>query len=141
MIDKENEVYTRCAEAVRAEFPDVDTTSLFVNEPSSFPHVSIIMRECSEWEDGIDSSGSEKISEMMFEVNVYSNRMDTPKSEAKKIMAIISDTMRSMNFVRAIMTPVDNLAKGTTSASSNSGSIYRLFARFEGKASRTLFMK
>ena len=140
MIDKENEVYTRCAEAVRAEFPDVDTTSLFVNEPSSFPHVSIIMRECNEWSEARDSSAKEKISEMMFEVNVYSNRQDTPKSEAKKIMSIIADTMRLMNFNRTIMTPVDNLAKGNSSASNN-GTIYRLLARFEGKASRDLFMK
>lgn len=143
MIDKENEVYTRCAQAIRTRFPEADITGLYVNEPSQFPHVSIIMRDNAEDNDYADSSLKENVVSMMFEVNVYSNKKDTPKTEAKAIMAVISDTMRHMNFERIAYTPVDNLARGDTgnSTSNNNGALYRLFARFEGRASKEFFMR
>lgn len=140
MIDIENEVYTRCATAIRSAFPQADVSGIFVNEPSTFPHVSIVMRDCSEWQGSRDSSYREKIVDAMFEVNVYSDRKDTPKSEAKAIMETISDVMRSINFTRTVMTPVENLARGNTSSTNSTGSLFRLFARFEGKATKYTFI-
>lgn len=115
MIDCENEVFTRVATAIREKYPEVNIASEFVSAPSAFPHVSIVMA------DNPDSLNM-TMTDPMFEVNVYSNKTEGKKSEAKGIMAIIRSQMASMNFRCSALTPTPNLEDAT---------IYRLTGRFE----------
>jgi hypothetical protein len=143
MIDHENYIYTQLRNAVKAEYPDADFSSVYVNEPMSALHVSVEMRSNSEAWNTIDSSGREICADMMIEVNVYSTKPNTAKTEAKGVIKIISNTMKTMNFVRVFCSPVPNLDRGDRSAKSNnnSGAVYRLLAQFEGTADETHFYR
>lgn len=44
MIDCENEVYTRIVRMLREEFPGINVAGEYTKTPSSFPHVSIMVR-------------------------------------------------------------------------------------------------
>lgn len=119
MIDCENEVFTRVATMLREKFKGIDVSSEYVNTPSTFPHVSITMSDNPVAPER--TTGTKEMTEPMFEVNVYSNKTGTKKTECKKIAAAIDELLFSMNFTRMGMTPVPNLENAT---------IYRIVARY-----------
>lgn len=119
MIDCENEVFTRVATMLREKFPGIDVVGEYVNTPSKFPHVSITMSDNPAWKE--KSTGSKEMAEPMFEINIFSNKTGTKKTECKKIAAAIDSLLFSMNFTRMVLTPVPNLENAT---------IYRMTARY-----------
>lgn len=119
MIDCENEVYTRVATVLREKFPGIDIAGDYVKAPSSFPHVSITQSDNAVISGRM--TGSAEMAQVMFEVNVYSNKAEGKKTECKKIIKEINDVLYSMNFRRTAMTPVPNMEDAT---------IYRITARF-----------
>lgn len=120
MNDCENEVYTRVATALRAEFPGIDLASEYIRSPSVFPHVSIVMADNSIIAERQDT-GSGETDLVMFEVNIYSNKANTKKSECKAIAKVIDSLLYAMNFRRLSLNPVPNMENAT---------IYRLVARY-----------
>ena len=119
MIDCENEVYTRIAKVLREKFPGINITGEYVKAPSGFPHVSITQSDNSVVSERM--TGSAEMAQVMFEINVYSNKAEGKKAECKSIMKSIDDVIFSMNFKRQALTPVPNLEDAT---------IYRLVARY-----------
>lgn len=119
MIDCENEVYTRVARVLREKFPGIDIAGEYVNAPSVFPHVSITQSDNAVI--SAKMTGSAEFAQVMFEVNVYSNKTEGRKSECKAIMNAIDEIMFRMNFKRLALTPVPNMEDAT---------IYRLVARY-----------
>ena len=119
MIDCENEVYTRIAKVLREKFPGIDIAGEYVNAPSSFPHVSITQSDNSVITE--QTTGCAEMAQVMFEVNVYSNKTEGKKTECKSIMREIDKVLFSMNFKRLALTPVPNMEDAT---------IYRLVARY-----------
>lgn len=130
MIDCENEVYTAVATAVRSEFPEVNISGVYVNAPSSFPHVSFTQSDSSVISRM--TTDTDEMDQIMFEVNVYSNDIRNKKSECKNIMKCIDDVMFSMNFTRSALTPVPNMENAT---------IYRLVARYHAVTDGTFFYR
>lgn len=119
MNDCENEVYTRVAKVLREKFPGIDIAGEYVNAPSSFPHVSITQSDNSVITE--QTTGCAEMAQVMFEVNVYSNKTEGKKTECKSIMREIDKVLFSMNFKRLALTPVPNMEDAT---------IYRLVARY-----------
>lgn len=119
MIDCENEVYTRVATVLREKFPGIDIAGEYVNAPSVFPHVSITQSDNAVI--SAKMTGSAEFAQVMFEVNVYSNKTEGRKSQCKSIMNAIDEVMFRMNFKRLALTPVPNMEDAT---------IYRLVARY-----------
>ena len=119
MIDCENEVYTRIAKVLREKFPGIDIAGEYVNAPSSFPHVSITQSDNNVILE--QTTCCVEMAQIMFEVNVYSNKTEGKKTECKSIMRAIDDLLFSMNFRRMALTPVPNMEDAT---------IYRLVARY-----------
>lgn len=119
MIDCENEVYTRVARVLREKFPGIDIAGEYVNAPSVFPHVSITQSDNAVI--SAKMTGSSEFAQVMFEVNVYSNKTEGRKSECKSIMNAIDEILFRMNFKRLALTPVPNMEDAT---------IYRLVARY-----------
>lgn len=141
MIDKESEVFDRIAEALEENLEEsVDMTSVYVNKPKSFPHVSIEQVDSRiQYED---SSGREKYAAMTFEVNIYSNKQGGRKYQCKKIAAVIDDVMNRMNFRRTAMSPVRNSTQTTVYGTDvHDETVYRLAVRYEGVASETHFYR
>ena len=121
MIDIENEVFNRVATQVREQFPDIFMTGEYVNSPASFPAVSLVEMDNSVRETTIDSGSNENHANVMYEVNVYSNKTTGKKSECKSIIALIDAEMTAMGFVRSTLTPVPNEYDST---------IYRMVGRY-----------
>ena len=119
MIDCENEVYTRIARVLRDKFPGINIAGEYVYAPSSFPHVSITQSDNSVVSEQM--TGSAEMAQVMFEINIYSNKADGRKTECKSIAKVIDDVMFKMNFKRMALTPIPNMEDAT---------IYRIVARY-----------
>ena len=126
MIDIENQVFDRVASRVREQFPDIFMTGEYVNSPASFPAVSLVEMDNSVREATIDSGSNENHANVMYEVNVYSNKATGKKSECKAIIALIDKEMTDMGFARFTLTPVPNEYDST---------IYRMVGRYRAAVS------
>ena len=119
MIDCENEVYTRIAKVLREKFPGIDIAGEYIQAPSVFPHVSITQSDNSVIAN--KTTGSAEMAQVMFEINVYSNKTEGKKTECKAIMKVIDELLFKMNFKSLALTPVPNMEDAT---------IYRMVARY-----------
>ena len=126
MIDIENEVFDRVAKQVREQFPNIFMVGEYVRSPSSFPAVSLMEMDNSIRESTVDSGSNENHANVMYEVNVYSNKTTGKKSECREILALIDEEMTAMGFVRSTLTPVPNEYDST---------IYRMVARYRAVVS------
>lgn len=126
MIDIENIVFNTVAEKIRDVFPDIFMTGEYVSSPPEFPAVSLVEADNSTRIETSDSGSNENHANVMYEVNVYSNKTAGKKSECKSIMALIDKEMLALGFTRATMTPVPNM---------NDSTIYRMVARYRAAVS------
>ena len=126
MIDIENAVFNQVATRVRGVFPDIFMVGEYVNSPASFPAVSLVEMDNATRIETIDSGSNENHANVMYEVNVYSNKTVGKKSECKAIIALIDEEMLAMGFSRSTLTPVPNEYDST---------IYRMVARYRAAVS------
>lgn len=126
MINIENDVFNRVVTRVREVFPDIFMAGEYVKSPPSFPAVSLVEMDNSTRIDTIDSGSNENHANVMYEVNVYSNKTAGKKSECKEIIALIDEEMLAMGFSRSTLTPVPNEYDST---------IYRMVGRYRAAVS------
>ena len=129
MIDIESSIFHRVATRVREVFPDIFMTGEYVNSPPSFPAASLVEMDNSTRIETIDSGSNENHANVMYEVNVYSNKTAGKKSECKAIIALIDEEMLAMGFSRSTLTPVPNEYDST---------IYRMVGRYRAIVSSDL---
>ena len=128
MIDIENAVFNRVATRVREVFPDIFIAGEYVKSPPSFPAASLVEMDNATRIETIDSGSNENHANVMYEVNVYSNKTAGKKSECKEIIALIDEEMLAMGFSRSTLTPVPN---------ENDSTIYRMVGRYRATVSST----
>lgn len=121
MIDVENEIFNRVSTSVRAKFPSANITGEYVKSPSSFPHISLEEADNSVFANTQTSTEYENHGVLLYEVNVYSNKISGKKTECKEIMSLIDDEMSSIGFTRTLLQPIPNMDNAT---------IYRMTARY-----------
>ena len=126
MIDIENTVFNTVATKVREQYPDIYMTGEYVKSPSSFPAASLVEMDNATRTDTIDSGSNENHANVMYEVNVYSNKATGKKSECKAIIALIDKEMLALGFQRSTLTPVPNM---------NDSTIYRMVGRYRATVS------
>lgn len=126
MIDIESEVFDDVSKAVRNEYPNVYMTGEYVRVPPSFPCVSLIEADNQIYRNTRDSGHIENHVQVIYEVNVYSNKTKWKKTECKAIISLIDSRMESLGFTRTILTPVPNEQDG----------IYRMVGRYRAIVSR-----
>ena len=126
MNDVENAVFTEIYDKLIIEFPDIFLSSEYVASPPVFPAVSIVQIDNSMNENYKDSSMIEKYSNVMFEINVYSNLKNNKKGEAKMINNMISLILTRKGFTRVMSEPIPNI---------NSNTIYRIVSRYKATIS------
>ena len=127
MIDVENEIFTIISTAARAKYPKIYMTGEYLKSPPSFPCVSLIETDNQIYRNTRDSGNIENHVQVLYEVNVYSNKTSGKKSECKAIIALIDSEMESLGFTRTLMNPVPNEADAT---------IYRMVARYRAIVSK-----
>lgn len=126
MIDVENAVFNRVVAKVREVFPSIFMAGEYVKSPPSFPAVSLVETDNITRADTVDSGSNENHVNVMYEVNVYSNKTVGKKSECKEIMALIDNELLTMGFSRSTLTPVPNEDDST---------IYRMVGRYRATVS------
>lgn len=126
MIDVEPGVFTAAETAVKAAFPAVTMESVTNYSPSKFPHVALEQTDSYALRTTRDSSDNENHAVVVFEANVFSNKANGKKKEAKAIMAVLDAAMNGMGFTRLTLVPIVT----------DNGTKYRLFARWSAVAGK-----
>lgn len=121
MIDVENLVVDTISKALKASaYANTLVVSDYTDTPSSFPCVSVIESDNYTYRNTQDGDLKEHHTNVMYEVNVYSNKKNTSKSEAKAILEIVDTAFQNIKFTRTFKNNIPNGDK----------SIYRMVARY-----------
>jgi hypothetical protein len=120
MIDIEKEVFAKIAPELRSQFTGINVYGEDVRSPSSFPCVSIVEADNYTLRRTQDSGSNENHANVMYEVNVYSNKTSGKKTECKEIFAVIDEIMLGLGFTRSNKNPV----------TMDEATIYRLVGRY-----------
>jgi hypothetical protein len=121
MIDHESEVFTTIATVLRTAYSGIFVAGEYVPQPPKFPAASIVEMENAVHQSTTDSGAIENHAEVMYQVDVYSNRNQGKKAECKAIIATIDDEFSRLGFTRVFLNPVQNL---------NDATIYRMTGRY-----------
>lgn len=121
MIDLENDIYDYVAKALRAAHSGVDVAGEYIETPAKFPHVSIVEAD-NRILQRMRTNNIENACSVMYEANIYSNRVGVRKSEAKAIANTLDEVFESIGFTRTFREQIPNLRDAT---------IYRIVCRYE----------
>ena len=110
MLDIENEVFNRVAQALRNNFAGISVYGERVETPSSFPSVTIVE------DDNYRPSGTVSFTKeppmsasLMYTVEIYSNLRTGKKAQAKQIREVIDGVMNDMAFEQTYSYPTPNV--------------------------------
>lgn len=127
MIDIETEVFNILTAQVRKKYPKIFITGEYVKSPPSFPCVSLVETDNQIYRSTSSTDYIENHAQILYELNVYSNKTRGKKAECKDIISLIDEQMGRLGFTRTIMTPVPN---------ENDATIYRMVARYRAIVSK-----
>lgn len=127
MIDIETEVFSIVSEKVRNKFSKIYMTGEYVKSPPSFPCVSLIEVDNQIYRNTRTTECIENHVQVMYEVNVYSNKKSGKKAECKSIIGFIDSEMQKLGFTRTMLNPVPNEEDAT---------VYRMVARYRAIVSK-----
>ena len=129
MINLEPPLYTALATALRSTYSGIFVTGEHIPIPAQFPAVSIVEMDNVTFRPGRTNAQPEPFAEVMYEVNVYSNRKNGSKAEARTIISNIDSMMLGYGFERIMLQPIPNLDDST---------IYRMIGRYRAVVSDNL---
>jgi len=124
MIDIQAKVYDEVESAVMSAHPTATMSALYINKPSSFPHIRFI--ETKNIMSHIDNADSQKYAMLNYDVNVFANGSH-PMTDARGIMKTIDKRMYELGFSCIQMNSVPN----------EDDTIYRLSATYEAETDGT----
>lgn len=124
MIDIETDVFSAVAGVLRATYSGIFVSGEYTAAPASLPAATIAEMDNSVYRK-MRTTAIENAAQLMYEVNVYSNKVGYKKIEAKAIMSTIDREFARLGFTRTMCSPVSNLQDAT---------IFRLVARYEAVA-------
>ena len=127
MINVENEIFSIIANAVRKAYPDSYIIGEYVKSPPKFPCISLVEMDNSAYTRTQSSDSVENHAELMYELNVYSNKKSGKKSECKAIASLIDNELAALGFSRSMLQPIPNLDDAT---------IYRMVGRYRAVVSK-----
>lgn len=127
MINIEDELFTKIAAALRAEFNGIYVVGEYVNAPPKFPAVYIVEQDNTVNRMGRDTGNIENFADVMYQVDIFSNKNKGKKAECKAIAAFVDEQFASIGFTRTFLNPVPNMDDGT---------IYRMTGRWVATVSK-----
>ena len=115
---------------LRATYEGIFVTGEYTDSPAKFPAVTIVQADSADLLKMRTAHG-EQATSLMYEVNVYTNRVGYKKLDAYDIMETIDQVMtgqietegRRLGFYRFFCSPIPDLADAT---------IFWLKARYRG---------
>lgn len=127
MIDIESQVFSRIAARLRETFSGIYVTGEYVKTPPSFPAVSLVEMDNTPLIRTQTTDSVENHAVIIYELNVYSNKIAGKKTECKKIAAMVDEEMAAMGFTRTMLNPIPNMDDAT---------IYRMVGRYRVTVSK-----
>lgn len=121
MIDVENDIFNAVATALRSAHSGVYVVGEYVATPPQFPAVSIVEAD-NRVSEQYRTNNIENACSVMYEVNVYSNKVASKKTEAKSVQKTLDSAFAALGFTRTMSNQVPNFADA---------SIYRIVSRYE----------
>ena len=133
MIDINNEVFTAVAVPVREAHPGTVVTGEYTRQPSKFPAMTLDETQNVVVGSLEDSSEEEKFSGLTYRLQVFSNKVNGKKAEARAIFATADSEMRRLGFRRVTYTTVPEIYDSTVysisatyeAVADSSGTIYK----------------
>lgn len=126
IIDVESLVISSVLSKLRATFSNIFVSGEIVKAPASFPCVTLAEMDNNTYARSLESDLKEHHANLMYEAQIYSNKLNGKKTECRNIASALDDAMVSLGFVRTYMQPTLNLDDAT---------IYRIVARYQGVVS------
>lgn len=109
MIDKELDVYSYVAAALRAEFPNIYIVGTELSStPPRFPAVSIVQTNNAVRAEYSTFESIENVVQEDYKTETYSNLITGKEAETKAITAVISKAMNDLRYERTFCEPVAN---------------------------------
>ena len=130
MIEIESDVFNEVATALRSAYSGVFVSGEYVETPACFPCVTIVEAD-NRILESMRTTNIENAVSVMYEINIYSNKVNGKKAEAKAIAATADTVMLSLGFTRTFSERVPNL---------NDSSIYRIVCRYEAVVDKDLWI-
>lgn len=113
MLNFSNEVFTNVATVVRDAHTGTTVIGENTRQPSKFPTVTIDETENVVVDNLEDSSNEEKFAGVTYKVQVFSNKLNGKKTEAREIFSTVDATMRRMGFRRKTYTTTPEIYEST----------------------------
>lgn len=122
MLDFNNEIFTTVARAVRNNHIGTTVTGEYTRKPSKFPTVTLdeTQNVMVDWLE--DSSNEENFAGVTYRLQVFTNKQNGKKAEARAIFATADAEMRRMGFRRVSYTTTPEIYKST---------VYEITATYE----------
>lgn len=102
-----NAIYTRVANAIKADYPDAYTTSRMVASPAKFPAILIHEIDCNRPIQNTQLDFQDVQYESVFEIQVVSNKHNTAATEAYSIMDLAKAAMSGLYYREFSETNID----------------------------------
>jgi hypothetical protein len=120
MIDVENLVFDTVFNGVRNVYADLEVTKGFVEETATFP--CIVVRETNNVpvQNMNTDDCAENYTRVTYQIDIYSDRAGTARSENRELMKLVDDIMQGMKFYRTYMSEPLNIKR----------TIFRQYARY-----------
>ena len=98
MIDIESMVFDTVYNAVIALYPKARIDAGYVEKSAVFPAVSVVETNNVPVRSTNTDDNSENFTRLYYEVNIYSDKKDTARSEARAIAKVVDEAMKGMKF-------------------------------------------
>ena len=121
MIDIESKVFDTVYNAVIAVFPEARVDNGYIERTAQFPAVEVNETNSVPLRRSATDDNSEDHTRLYYEINIYSDKQNTAKTEAKAIADVVDEAMTSLKFYRTMMHTLPAQER----------TIYRLYARYE----------
>ena len=131
MIDIESKIFTIVYNAVQAYNSSIYVTSEYAIAPPSFPAVYVEQIDSYDPPEFRISTHEELYAAVVFDVEVYSNKANGKKAEAKSIFTVIDNALRGAGLRRTTSNYVDLTDNRNSSVSNRNQAIIRLLGRYE----------
>lgn len=96
MIDYSNEVFNAVSTDLRSAYTEIRVVGEYVVSPTSFPTVTI--DEIQNIPVHLDSAVESKYAQVQYRVQVFSNKRDGKRAEAREIYKRVDEKMQSLGL-------------------------------------------
>ena len=97
MIDFSNEIFSTVAESLRSAFEGITVLGEYVDVPSRFPTVTI--DEVRNVPFSVDAAKLNKYASVTYRVQVFSNKENGKRAEAREIYKCVDETLQQYNLM------------------------------------------